>query len=92
MDKLPQDLRDLITEMSRYVCYEVAWRHGTLASWCLDHASDSGIEVVRWSKADIAKATKLSVEQVLPKMAAKTPECAQIVDLILKQLKDHGRL
>jgi predicted acyl esterase len=51
-----------------------------------------GVKFYTWAPDDVKRVTGLVVEKVWPKMAAKSPDCAKMVDIVKKQLRDYGRI
>ena len=45
-----------------------------------------------WSDEDINWITGQCVEKIWPEFASKTPLCAELVEIMERQMKEHGRL
>jgi hypothetical protein len=51
-----------------------------------------GMVPYAWSPEDVKKVTEKAVETLYPTVAAKSPRCARLVDIVKKQMKDYGRI
>jgi len=51
-----------------------------------------GVEAVRWAKADIDNARAYMIEKLWPKVAAKSARCKRLVDIVVSQAKNLGKV
>lgn len=92
-EALPEDLQGLIlTESPYHLAVD-----GALYLQCEDYilaraVEEYGLTLWTWSDEDIAKITQDSVEKIWPELAQKSPGVAELIEIVKKQLKDHGRL
>ena len=92
-DRLPKDIQDILMKDARYAGLSSAAHWDAQCTWVLKNAEkEYGIKMYAWSPEDIAKVTKMTVEQLFPKLAAPTPRCARMIEIIKAQMKDMGRI
>jgi len=90
---LPKDIQDILMRDSRYAGFAAAttWRNQN--NYAIERAQrEFGLKLYRWSDADQAKAIKMVQDTLWPKMAAASPGCAQLMDIIMKQQRAYGRI
>jgi TRAP-type C4-dicarboxylate transport system substrate-binding protein len=90
---LPKDIQELFERDLPYVSFGSAGVFHMQNEWVVANAAKQyGVKFYTWSPEDMKRVTELVVEKVWPKIAAKTPECAKMVEIIKKQLRDYGRI
>jgi len=90
---LPEDIQQLLLKDHRYVSYAMSQKWQQQCVWCLAAAEEEyGMELYAWSPEDVARVTQQAVETIYPKVIAKSPRCAEMVDMIKQQMRDYGRI
>jgi len=90
---LPKDIQELIDKDSRYVAYAMSQKWHNQCLWALANANkEYGINTYAWSSEDSKRVTKIAVETIFPKVAAKSARCAELLNIVKKQMKDYGRI
>lgn len=90
---LPQDIQKLIENDTRYVTEAASYLWHQQCTWVIADAKEKyGLVPYAWSPEDTRKVTEMAVEKLYPKVAAKSPRCAKLVEMIKKQMKDYGRI
>jgi TRAP-type C4-dicarboxylate transport system substrate-binding protein len=90
---LPKDLQEIFERDLPYVGFTSAWAFHMQCEWVIANAAKQyRVKFYTWAPEDMKRVTELVVEKVWPKIAAKTPECAKMVEIIKKQLRDYGRI
>jgi TRAP-type C4-dicarboxylate transport system substrate-binding protein len=92
-EKLPKDIQEILQNESPHWSYFAAhhWRNQCL--WVMHNAQKQyGVKVYNWSMEDTNRLTKMAVETIYPKLAAKSADCDEMVKVIKQQMKDYGRL
>jgi len=92
-NELPEDIQAMMARESEY--------HFTVGGLMLleqqgyaigKAVEDYGLTLWTWSDADIAELRQGCIEEIWPEFAAKTPLSAELVDIVKKQLTEHGKL
>jgi len=92
-EALPEDIQDLIMRESQYHFAAYGMMVYEQGAYVVANASkDYGLRLWSWSDEDIVKIRQQCVEEIWPEFAAKSPLCAELVEIIKTQMKDHGRL
>ena len=92
-NSLPQDIQDTLMKESRYAGYAASTTWRNQCNWALEQAQKNyGLKVYIWSQEDQAKARKLVIDNLWPKMAKASPGSAQLMEIIYKQARDYGRI
>ncbi len=92
LDALPEDLRKMIMEESKYIMQEHSGRYYISERWMAARAERDGyIKQIRWSEADKAKMYALGIS-LWDAVAAKSPRCKELVDIVKAQMKDLGKI
>jgi TRAP-type C4-dicarboxylate transport system substrate-binding protein len=90
---LPKDIQELLERDLPYVGFTSAWVFHQQCEWVIANAAKQyGVKFYTWSPEDMKRVTELVVEKVWPKMAAKSPDCAKMVEIVKKQVRDYGRI
>ena len=90
---LPKDIQEFIERNHRYVQLALSTKWHQQCEWVLaDSARKYGMERYVWSEEDTKKVTQMAVDTLYPKVAAKSPRCAEMVEIIKKQMRDYGRI
>jgi len=90
---LPQDLQDLISYDLKYWQLYASTEFFQHQEWIVGHAvEEMGIKLWTWSDEEMVKVKQIAMDEIWSKYAAKSPISAEIVEIIVQQLKDHGRL
>ena len=92
--KLPKDIQDILhDEAPAFLCgaASTGWHNQCL--WVLHNAvKEYGLTVYQWSAKDIAWITQQVVDVIYPKLAAKSANMAKLMNMVLKQMRDYGRI
>jgi TRAP-type mannitol/chloroaromatic compound transport system substrate-binding protein len=92
-EALPKDIQHILMTQSRYAALAAATTWRNQCNWSLEQAKrDYGLKVYTWSDEDQAKARKLVIEKLWPKMAKASPGSAKLMEIIYKQARDYGRM
>lgn len=90
---LPKDIQDILQNEAPHWSYFCSHHWHNQCMWIAKNAKEEyGVKLYYWSPEDIDRVTKLVVDKIFPKMASKSPDCAQMMEIIKKQMKDYGRL
>ncbi|MCX5822750.1 MAG: TRAP transporter substrate-binding protein DctP [Deltaproteobacteria bacterium] len=92
-EKLPKDIKDILLYEAPHWSYFCAnnWRNQCI--WVMNNAmAKYGVKVYRWSPEEKQQLTKMAVNKIFPKIAGKSSACAQMMDIIKRQMKDYGRI
>lgn len=90
---LPQDIQKTIDEYAPYVGFAAAHKWRLQDQWVISNVEKKfGIKFYTWSAEDTERLTKMVIEQVWPKIAAKSPRNARMIEIIKRQMRDHGRI
>ena len=90
---LPKDIQQIIDQYAPYVGFAAAndWRQQD--QWVIRNTEKQfGVKFYTWSEEDTRKVTKMVTEQVWPKIAAKSPRNARMIEIIKRHMRDHGRI
>ena len=92
-EALPKDIQHILMTQSRYAGLAAATTWRNQCNWSLEQAkSDYGLKVYTWSEEDQAKARKLVIDKLWPKMAKASKGSAKLMEIIYKQARDYGRI
>jgi len=92
-DKLPKDIQEILQNEAPHWAYFASthWRNQCL--WVMHNSQQQyGAKIYQWSPEDTDKVTKMAVDVIYPKLAAKSEDCAEMVKVVKQQMKDYGRL
>ena len=90
---LPKDIQDLMESTHRYIMYTLSYKWQQQCQWVLaDSQAKYGVTPYAWPEEDCRKVVRMAVEKLYPKVAAKSPRCAKMIDIIKKQMRDYGRI
>ena len=90
---LPKDIQELIERDSRYVFYTEAHSWEQQCYWALAQAKrEYGVQLQAWSDADSKKVRQMAIEKIWPKVSAKSPRSAKLLELAKKQLREYGKI
>jgi len=90
---LPKDIQELLERDNRYVLNALSSKWHQQCEWVIADAKEKyGMVPYAWSPEDVKKVTEKAVETLYPTVAAKSPRCARLVDIVKKQMKDYGRI
>ena len=90
---LPKEIQEIIDQYAPYVGFAAAhdWRQQD--QWVIQNAEKQfGVKFYAWSEEDTKRVTKMVIDQVWPKIAAKSPRNARMIEMIKRQMRDHGRI
>ena len=91
--KLPKDIQEILQNEAPHWSYFCATHWHNQCLWVMHNAQKQyGAKIYHWSVEDTDKLTKMAVDVIYPKLAAKTADCAEMVKIIKQQMKDYGRL
>lgn len=92
-EKLPKDIKDILQYEAPHWSYFCSTQWHNQCLWVLNHARDKfGVAIYRWSPEDSKQVIKMAVDTIYPKLAAKSSDCAQMMDIVKRQMKDYGRI
>ncbi|MBU1207955.1 MAG: hypothetical protein KKH04_13665 [Proteobacteria bacterium] len=90
---LPQDLQDLLDRDSPYITYAASSIWNNQCNWILKNSEKKyGMKLYAWSKEDADRLIQQAVDEIYPKIAAKSKGCAELLEIVKKQMKDYGRI
>ena len=90
---LPKDIQEFLERNHRYAMTALSSKWHQQCEWVLaDSARKYGMKTYAWSPEDIQKVTQKAVDNLFPIVAAKSPRCARLVEIIKKQMRDYGRI
>jgi len=90
---LPKDIQELMENDIRYITYALSHKWHQQCTWVIADAKEKyGLVPYAWSDEDVKKVTEKAVETLYPKVAAKSPRCAKLVEIVKKQMKAYGRI
>ncbi len=90
---LPQDIQGLIERDLPYVLYTCAWSWEQQCAWCIGNAAKQyGLKLYTWPVEDVKKVTKMAADTIYPKVAARSPGTATLLEMVKKQMKDIGKI
>ncbi len=92
LDALPKDIKDIIVTQTRYAMAGWSTAYYTAEHRMVNETAAQGYtKPAKWSAEDTAKVTKLGIA-LWDDVAAKSPRCKQLVDMVKAQMKDLGKL
>lgn len=90
---LPEDLQDLLQRDAPYVTYALSTMWHNQCVWIKNHAEkEYGIKMYAWSPEDIAKVTRIVMEEIYPRIAKRSKDCARLLEIVKRQMRDYGRI
>jgi TRAP-type C4-dicarboxylate transport system substrate-binding protein len=90
---LPPDLQELLERDSGYVIYAGSHNLHNQQDWILKMAAQQyGVKIYTWSPEEIQQITQQVVEEIYPRTAARSKDCAELVEIVKKQMRDYGRI
>ncbi|MFC1967744.1 TRAP transporter substrate-binding protein DctP [Chloroflexota bacterium] len=93
MDKLPEDIRDIIIGGTPAVVYQTSSElHAMEELVKAQVLSEYDITTYTWSDADMQKVRVKMIENIWPKLAALSPKCAELIEAHKKFLQDFNRM
>jgi TRAP-type C4-dicarboxylate transport system substrate-binding protein len=92
-EALPKDLQKLLERDTPYVTYALSSNWHNQCTWCLKNAEEEyGTTLYAWSPKDIKTITNRVAEEIYPKISARSDACAELMEIVKKQMRDYGRL
>lgn len=93
LNALPKDIKDMIKRDSARVILRYAQDYKMYYRYALAEATEEyGLKQVRWSKEDSARVRKMAIEKLWPKIAAKSPKCAELMEIVKEQMRELGKI
>ena len=90
---LPEDLKVLLQRDTSYVTYALSSNWYNQCIWCLKNAQQQyGIKVENWGAEDVHRITEQVAKEIYPKIAARSKSNAELMEIVLKQMRDYGRI
>lgn len=90
---LPQDLQILLERDTPYVIYALSSNYNNQCTWILKNSEQKyGVKLHAWSSEDAQKLTQQAVEEIYPRIAAKSKDTAELLEIVKKQMRDYGRI
>lgn len=92
-NKLPKEWQKMITDNIPAWGYVGGYNWHNQVLWSIANAEKKyGVKIWRWTEEDKDKIFQKMVTDVYPKYASKTPEGQKMLDLLMKQWKEYGRI
>jgi TRAP-type mannitol/chloroaromatic compound transport system substrate-binding protein len=88
---LPDDLKMIVKDYSLPLVLPVTLGWDEKRSFA-EIGRKYGVEGIRWPKEDVDKARAYMIEKLWPKVADKSPRCKRLVDIVIAQAKDYGKI
>jgi TRAP-type C4-dicarboxylate transport system substrate-binding protein len=93
LDALPDDLRDIILETTRYVMVYTSEEILMHQQYTYRNAAkEYGIKVWTWSEEEVNRNREKLIAELWPEFASPTPLCNELVEIVKQQLRDLGKL
>lgn len=90
---LPQDLQDLLDRDTPLISYAMGSYWFNQCTWVLrDSERKYGMKLYAWSEQDVQRLTQRAIDEIYPKIAAKSKDCAELLEIVKKQMRDYGRI
>jgi TRAP-type C4-dicarboxylate transport system substrate-binding protein len=90
---LPPDLQELLVRDSGKVIYAGSSNLHNQQDWILKMAvKQYGVKVYAWTPEEIQRITQQTVDEIYPRVAAKSKDCAEMIEIVKKQMRDYGRI
>jgi len=90
---LPADLQGLLQRDAMYASFAYSSNWHNQCNWVLKNAKkEYGVTTYSWSSKDIDRLTRLAVEKIFPRIAKKSKGCAELLEIVKKQMRDYGRI
>jgi TRAP-type C4-dicarboxylate transport system substrate-binding protein len=90
---LPPDLQELLERDTAKVTYAGSSNLHNQQDWILKMAvKEYGVKIYAWSPEEIQHLTQQVMDEIYPRTAAKSKDCAELVEIVKKQMRDYGRI
>jgi len=90
---LPEDIQRLIDQQLPNFLLAKAIESMEQQAYMVAHAAaDYGVGLWTWTPEEIKELRKGCIEEIWPEFAEGTPLCAELIEIMKVQMKDHGRL
>lgn len=90
---LPEDIQETILRESPYHLLEGGCMIPLHEDYLLRGiVEETGLRLWTWSDEEMTKVRKDCIEKIWPEFREKGPEVSEAIDIVLKQLEDHGKL
>jgi TRAP-type mannitol/chloroaromatic compound transport system substrate-binding protein len=90
---LPKDLQALLERDTPYVTYALSSNWLNQCTWVLKNAEQHyGLKVYAWPSEEVKIITQKVVDEIYPRIAAKSQGCAELIEIVKKQMRDYGRI
>lgn len=95
LDKLPEDLQDLIKDTSQYVLssYAPSWMENTyiLANSVSDVTGETLVNY-HWPEEEVKWVNQQVVDKIWSKIADASPRCAEMIEISTAWMKAYGKI
>ncbi len=87
---LPPDLQELLERDTPYVVYTGSSNLHNQQTWVLKMAEKNyGLKIYAWAPEEIQRLTQQAADEILPRTASKSQDCAELVEIVKKQRRDY---
>jgi len=90
-EALPADLKLVVQNWSQAFTNPVTMEWDEHRSW-VECSKKYGVEGIRWPADDLDKAVKYCINELWPKVAAKSARCKKLVEVVTAQAKFLGKV
>ena len=92
LNALPDDIRDIIVTDTAFIMQGYLMNYSFNEYYTLIKTTREGYtQPVKWSEEDIAKVRKIGFA-LWDEVAAESPRCKKLVDIVKEQMKDLGKM
>ena len=92
-EALPEDIQGIILRDFPGHSLRGGMEYHMQCEWAQANAeTEFGVKLWAWSAEDTARIRKQAIETIWPDIAAKSPNCARLVELVKEWERAYGRL
>lgn len=92
-DALPKDIQEILQNEAPHWTYFTSTHWHNQCLWTLRNAKEEyGVIPYYWSPEDSDRVVKQTAETIYPKIAAKSADCAELMEIVKKQMRDYRRI
>ena len=92
-DALPKDIQEILQKEAPHMTYVASTHWHNQCLWVIRHAKENyKVDLFNWSAKDADRVTQLAADKIYPKIAAKSPSCAELMEIVKKQMRDYARI
>jgi TRAP-type C4-dicarboxylate transport system substrate-binding protein len=90
---LPPDIQTFLERNTPYYTYAMSSNWHNQCTWVLKNAEQQyGLKIYAWSNEEIDRLTRQTVDEIYPRIAKKSKDCAELIEIVKKQMRDYGRI